>query len=173
MMLARLAHQHGFKSRIDIEPTACAQRDAERLLAETDIVSFSPALALRRRRRGALHLLPPANCSTMVRTRSSSPAAAAAGWPDARRRLSIPAFRWRWLTPRGSAICSPHHRRHDSRLPLAGARCACAAAAISVTADGRDASAHGQRSRIFKGQVANMDKIVPTVSIGELKIQAG
>ena len=42
LTLARLAHQHGAQVMIDIEPTVCAQRDKlERLLAETDIVSFN------------------------------------------------------------------------------------------------------------------------------------
>lgn len=42
LMLARLAHEHGAQVMIDIEPTACAQRNKlERLLAETDIASFN------------------------------------------------------------------------------------------------------------------------------------
>lgn len=42
LALARLAHVHGAEVMIDIEPTACADRARlERLLAETDIVSFN------------------------------------------------------------------------------------------------------------------------------------
>ncbi|MEZ4707106.1 MAG: hypothetical protein R3A44_07875 [Caldilineaceae bacterium] len=90
---------------IDIEPTACAQRDKlERLLAETDIASFNrfgfEAAAGTAPSFAAARQLLDYGPHTIIVTRGGAGVLAVT-------RMSRPstlAFKWRWLIRRGLAI---------------------------------------------------------------------